>query len=284
MTPPVAVDHHHLAVQRLAAVSTLISSLELLARPDLHADGHLMSWEVGQLRSAAVLRRASAVGLRNVMSTTGFRSLLAGRVVASAALLVASPTGGGAAALTGTVAVSSMALMSRSPYGWDGADQMSAIMFLGLCAGSVLPEIRPALNRFFAYQLCLSYLASGVAKAGSREWRSGAALTGITGTRMYGNERLHRYLRDRPAHATALAWCVIVAECAFPLVLVVPRRARHAALAGGVLFHAVVAVTMNLNTFFWSFAAAYPAFEAHCRSREEGRRRHRFHRARRSHE
>lgn len=258
------------AVRRLAAASTLISSLELLARPELYRDDHLMSWDVGQLRSRGFVRGMSARALRPLMAYPVFRALLFGRVAASAALLTSSPGPTATALLTGTAAASSVAVTLRSPYGWDGADQMSSIMLVGLCAGSVLPELRPALNRFFAHQLCLSYLASGVAKAGSEEWRSGAALPGIASTRMYGNDRLFQLLRARPRWAKLLAWLVIVGECAFPLVLVVPRRARQAFMAAGLLFHAVVAVTMNLNTFFWSFAAAYPALEAHCRAKERG--------------
>jgi hypothetical protein len=61
---------------------------------------------------------------------------------------------------------------------------------------------------------------------------------------------------------------VIVGECGFPLVLVASRPLRRAMLAGGLLFHAAVALLMNLNTFFWSFAAAYPALEGYCHSRE----------------
>lgn len=261
-------DRDLLAVQRLAGVSTLISSLELLARPRLYQDGQLMSWEVGQLRSARFVRGWSGRTLSVLMAYPVFRGLLAARLGASAALVLGRTRPRATTALQCTVASSSIATSFRSPFGWDGADQMSSLTFVGLTAASLVPELKPAVRRFLAFQLCLSYLVSGVAKATSREWRSGAALVGIAGTRMYGDARAYRFLRRRPRLTTWLARLVIVGECAFPLILVAPRRARHCALAAGLLFHAVVAFTMNLNTFFWSFAAAYPAVEGYCRPRD----------------
>jgi hypothetical protein len=257
-------------VERLACVGTLISSLELLARPNLYKEGQLMSWEVGQLRSSRLVRGLSGRWMTRLMAYPVFRGLLALRLAASAILLVRPASQPKAGTLRFAVAASSIAITMRSPFGWDGADQMSSITFVGLTAASWLPELKSDMQRFLAYQLCLSYLASGVAKAVSPEWRSGTALTGIFSTRMYGDERIYRFLRDRPRWAALLSRVVIVGECAFSLALMAPRRVRRCILAGGLLFHFAVALTMNLNTFFWSFAAAYPALEAYCRSKRLG--------------
>jgi hypothetical protein len=256
-----------LPVERLASVSVAISTLELLARPELYQRGHLMSWEVGQLRSPRYVRGTSGRWIGRLMAYPMFRALLALRLAATIALLLrpgARPAGG----LRFVVTASSIGMTMRSPFGWDGADQMSAITFAGLTTASCLPELKADVQRFFALQLCLSYLASGAAKAVSSQWRSGDALTGIASTRMYGDERLYRLLRERPRCARLLSRGVIAGECTFPLVLAAPRRARRAILAAGLLFHGVIALTMNLNTFFWSFAAAYPALDGYCRARE----------------
>ncbi len=254
-------------VDRLAAVSTLIASLELLARPRVYEDANLMSWRVGQLRSRWLLRGPIGRVLAHLLAYRMFRALLVVRAVCSSGLILGAVRGRGARAVRTTLAVSSFPVTLRSPYGWDGADQMSAITFLASAARSWLPEIEPAVQRFFAFQLCLSYFASGAAKANSVEWRSGRALTGIASTEMYGNKALHEWLRRNPSVTVAAARGVIAAECAFPLVLVAPRRLRQLILTGGVLFHAAVAKTMGLNTFFWSFVALYPALENYCRSR-----------------
>jgi hypothetical protein len=255
-------------VERLAAVSTLIASLELLARPRIHDDANLMSWQVSQLRSRRLLRGPIGRVFAHLLAIRMFRALLAFRVLGSLGLILGIVSGWKARAVKTTMAVSAFPVTLRSPYGWDGADQMSAITSVTLAARSWLPEIEPAVQRFFALQLCLSYLASGVAKANSPEWRSGSALTGIAGTEMYGNEEFYRWLQRHPSLAVLATRGVIVAECAFPLVLIAPRRLRHAILLCGILFHAVVARMMGLNTFFWSFVAVYPALENYCRSRE----------------
>jgi hypothetical protein len=201
-----------------------------------------------------------------------FRALLVIRALGSVGLILGAVSGSGARTVRTTMAVSSFPVMLRSPYGWDGADQMSAITFVALSAKSWLPDIEPAVQRFFAFQLCLSYFASGVAKAISAEWRSGRALTGIVSTEMYGNEALYRGLRHKRWLRVSAARSVILAECAFPLLLVAPRRLRRVGLMGGVLFHAAAAQVMGLNTFFWSFVAVYPALEGYCRSRKRNRR------------
>ncbi len=265
-----AGDRDFVPVERLACVGTLISSLELLARPNLYKDGQLMSWEVGQLRSSRFVRSLSGRWMAQFKVYPAFRGLLVLRLATSAALLFRPASRPKAGILRFAVAASSIAISMRSPFGWDGADQMSSITFVGLTVASWLPELKSDVQRFFAFQLCLSYLASGVAKAVSPDWRSGAALTGIFSTRMYGDEHIYRLLRDRPRLATFLSAVVIVAECTFPVVLVTPRRVRRLILAGGLLFHGAVAFLMNLNTFFWSFAAAYPALESYCR-RESSR-------------
>jgi hypothetical protein len=207
--------------------------------------------------------------MARLMSYPVFRMLLALRLGASAALLLLPASRSSAGTLRFTVAASSIVTTLRTPFGWDGADQMSSITFAGLTAESWLPELKSDMERFFAFQLCLCYLASGLAKAASPEWRSGTALPGILSTRMYGDERLYRFLRDRPRRAALLSWAVIIGESTFPLVLVAPRRLRQCVLGGGLLFHGAVALTMNLNTFFWSFAAAYPALEGYCRTKEK---------------
>ena len=255
-------------VERLASISTLIASLELLARPRVYEDAHLMSWGVGQLRSRWLLSGPVGRTLAHLMAYRTFRALLVLRAIGSMGLVLGVVSGWRASVVNTTMAVSSILVMLRSPYGWDGADQMSAITFLGLAASSWLPEIEPAVRRFFAYQLCLSYFTSGVAKATSAEWRSGAALTGIASTEMYGNEAVYSWLKHKRWLRVSAARAVILGECAFPLVLVAPSRLRQVGLVGGILFHAVAAQIMGLNTFFWSFIAVYPALESYCRSRK----------------
>jgi hypothetical protein len=251
------------ATERLAAVSVVISSLELLARQPVLADGHLMSWQVGQLSALRRVKGRRGRAIDSVMSIRPFRGLLVARAAAAALLALRAPGRASGTALRATVAVTSIAMFKRTPFGWDGADQMSATTFVGLSLWSAFPRLERVVVRFFALQLVLCYLTSGVAKAISPEWRSGNALIGIAGTKMYGNAALHRWLTSVPGLSTLLCWGVIVGECTFGLSLIVPRPVRRLMLACGVAFHAIIAGEMRLNTFFWSFTAAYPALEAY---------------------
>jgi hypothetical protein len=97
----------------------------------------------------------------SLMANPVFKDLLASRAAASAALLIRSANQRGAGALRFIVAVSSIVTVMRTPFGWDSADQMPTITFSGLTVASGLPELKSDIRRFFTFQLCLSYLASG---------------------------------------------------------------------------------------------------------------------------
>jgi hypothetical protein len=163
--------------------------------------------------------------------------------------------------LVGTVAGLSIAIGLRSPYGQDGADQMTVVTFGGLTLAHVSgsPTAGKAFLWFVAGQACLSYMTAGLAKLGSAGWRDGSHLISIFNTQIYGFPQLATYLSTRPALATLLARFVIFAASCFPLVLLAPRPLAILFLLFGIMFHATAAVFMGLNTFLWSFLAAYPA-------------------------
>jgi len=110
-----------------------------------------------------------------------------------------------------------------------------------------------------ALQSSLAYFTAGFAKLVSPIWRTGVAIPGISSTRMYGSRSASRFLHGRPWLSVGLAWSVILTECLFPLVLVVPAPVALSLLAAGMLFHVTSGLVMGLNSFIWSFAATYPA-------------------------
>jgi hypothetical protein len=112
---------------------------------------------------------------------------------------------------------------------------------------------------FIGAQSCLSYVAAGIAKLASAEWRSGQAIAGIMRTEMYGNAWLHRLATSRPGLGRALAWAVMLFESLFPVALVGPIELTAALLGAGLTFHLANAGFMGLNLFFFAFVAAYPA-------------------------
>lgn len=248
-------------IERIAAISVCISSLELLVYPAQLNDKGLMSWRVFQLRHHRFAEGNAALLLSRIFSYPAFLVLIAIRLVAAAILVIGPQASMARALLAGSVAILSLCLPLRSPYGLDGADQMSTNTFIALalvhCCASTTATKAGLL--FLTLQVCLSYFTAGATKAFSPVWRDGTGLTGVFCTTAYGNPWLATRLAAHPRLGKAMSWSVIIGECSFPLVLLVPMPFALIFLAWGVTFHLLGAMIMGLNTFFWSYVSLYPA-------------------------
>jgi hypothetical protein len=243
------------------AVGVLLTTLEAVWRwRDLRPQG-LLSWRVLSLR----WRLHRWPGLESVANAVlgfpGVLGLYAGQGMAAAALLVQPWFPALLPPALLALAGSQLALRFRDGFGEDGSDQMNAILLIPLALHAVTPSnplVLHAALGFIALQSCLAYLASGVAKAVSPQWRSGEALFLILNTASYGVRPVARYLRHRRGPGFVLAWSVILMECLFPLCLILPAPWFWIFLGWGFLFHLYCAVTMGLNSFLWAFVATYP--------------------------
>lgn len=256
------------AVESLAAVGVCISSLEhLVARRHLDDRG-LLNWPVARLRSRWVTHGVVFRALDPLLHYPAVLAIVGVQLLGALALLATAPASSARAPLCSAVALTSLLLLVRHPFGNDGADQMSLLVFAGAslarCASSDL--VLEACLWFLALQACLSYLTAGAVKVVAPRWRDGSALAGVFRTATYGATWADRLLKRHPALAACGARGVIAIECAFPLALVLPPPARHLLLAGGLAFHLAAAGIMGLNTFLWAFAATYPAI-LHCSGR-----------------
>lgn len=254
---PVSVIH---LVERIAAVGVVISSLELLAQSRHLRDDGLLGWPISQLRHPLLARGFVGRLLSFFFAYPAFLGLVALRLLAASALLLLPPNAG-QVVLTSAIGLLSFALTLRSPFGLDGADQMTTFLFCTLALTYLCPHplVQRAFLWFLALQSCLSYITAGVAKAVSDDWRGGAAILGVSSTRMYGSAPVADYLGKHPVQCLWLCRSVILTECLFPLSMVVPRPVAVLFLLGGAAFHAGTAVFMGLNTFLWAFLATYPA-------------------------
>ncbi|MFF2008546.1 hypothetical protein ACFVWY_05665 [Streptomyces sp. NPDC058195] len=181
------------------------------------------------------------------------------RLIAAAALVVGLPLPLGVSAAL--VAVTSLLLARRSPYGTDGADQMTLIIFVAASLAEMIgtPRARELFLWFVAAQACLAYITAGVAKSVSPVWRDGRALPGILGTNSYGHRRIGQVLACHQRTAWILGWATIVLECVFPSALLGFQPLTYVLLAAMLSFHVAAAFLMRLNTFFWAFTATYPS-------------------------
>lgn len=245
----------------LAAWVVALTSVEVLASLRDYDKGGVFDCSLNPF-SHRLRRWSRRLSLPDVRPTVGLvRGLAIGRLALAAALclpglpLMALAFCAGAALVLG-------ALQTRLMSGYtEFGDQMVKVLLggaaLGWLGGSET-TVRWALW-FIAAQLSLAYFAAGIFKLISRSWRSGEALSAIVSMNPWRHVAAGRWLRQRPQWSWLLSWGTMVWETTFPLVLIAPPWAMAIWLAIGVVFHVGCAVFMGLNSYLWSFLAAYPA-------------------------
>lgn len=243
----------------IGGVGVVISSWEYLTRPALLADHAIAGWPVGRSCRTWRLRRPTDRAVDLIFQYPNVLVLVMLRLAAALATVIGDLVP--AVLSLGVVAVTSILLGMRSPYGSDGADQLSLIIFVAAFCATVIgtDSSQHSFLWFVTGQACCAYFVAGFAKLISPVWRSGRALGGILGTKTYGNRRLGPVVASHPRAAWLAGWWVIALECTFPLVLLGEPRVTYAVLALALAMHLGILVTMRLNTFVWAFAATYPS-------------------------
>ena len=147
----------------------------------------------------------------------------------------------------------------------DASDVISHIVWGALALGHILPRdprdpiVTEACLWFIALQGCLEYARNGWAMWRSTQWRFGEALGFIARHSLWRSETLCQYLRHHPELARVVTWATLIAEFTFPLVLLLGYPWCLLVLAGGALFHLLIALFMGLTEFPLSFLSTYPA-------------------------
>lgn len=247
-----------------AGVTGLLNSAELIAGASrLHLD-QLLSWQVGRAQRYWVRHPALLWLADRIFAPAPFRAALVLRAAGSAALIPLALTGHPAPALIWLVFVLTCCVGVRSPFGLDGAYQMSLIVLAALALAYTVPagHAHTLAIWFVAAQLGLAYTVAGVSKLSSGIWRSGSGLPGIMSTGTYGHPWAYAVLGQHRSLQITGSWAVIGFECAFAPLCLISHPTALVALAAGVAFHAANAMFMGLNNFFLAFLSAYPAMLA----------------------
>jgi pimeloyl-ACP methyl ester carboxylesterase len=247
-------------MERIAAITHVVASLEYLSRPQDRRPGGFNHWAVtrGSLhaRSPRLGRAADAVADPRV--TAALHVL---RVPVALSLLAPLPRRWRAAADAG-LAASSAALYPRHHYGTDGSDQVAFLVHAVAAVarvGARRPQVVDACLWSVALQSTLSYGVSGWVKLAGPSWRNGDALAGVTRTLTYGDRRTWALLSRFPRTARALGTSVVALECCFPAVFAARGRLAPALLLAASGFHLANARVMGLGRFVWAFGAMHPA-------------------------
>ena len=247
-------------MERIAAVTHLISSLEYLARPGDRRTGGFNDWEVSGRTFRARSRRLGQV-LGAIADRRATSAVHAARIPAALSLLAPLPPRArlaADAALTG----SALALYPRHHYGTDGSDQVSFLVQGAATlarAGERDPRIVDAALWTVALQSVLSYTVSGWAKLAGPSWRNGEALEGVTRTLTYGDRHAWSFFNAHPRIARTMGSSVLAMECLFPSVFLGKGRLAGPLLAAASGFHVGNARIMGLGRFVWSFMSMHPA-------------------------
>ncbi|MFE7384519.1 alpha/beta fold hydrolase [Streptomyces zhihengii] len=246
------------ASERIAALTSLLSSLEHLTIADQKRSGGLNDWALarrGHAHSGRPLRRLLDV----VADERTSRALHTARVAASAALLLPGDSRArGAANLF--LGLSGALLYPTHRYGTDGSDQASNLVqtATGLARLAPSPAAQDALVWYVAIQSNLSYVVSGWIKLLGKDWRTGSALTGVLRTRTYGHEKAWRLARRHPRSARALAHGVLAMECLFPVLYLKGGLLARPVIAGAAAFHVANGSVMGLGRFIPAFVSMHP--------------------------
>lgn len=244
-------------IQRLAALSLTLQTLELLALRRTYADGGVWSWKILGEEFSPAARRA----LGFFLGGRSFMGLLALRLLGAIALpWCAHP------AMLALLFGTSFAV----PFRWrgsynGGSDSMTLITLAALFVAGVWPMATNAALVFLAVEVALSYAIAGWAKLIQPEWRNGRMLVKF----------LHLPTYDVPAWVQKLSasrglmlvgsWGVMLFESSFPLAFSGPTPAAGYLIAA-MSFHLANVYLFGLNRFVWAWLAAYPAV-LYCASR-----------------
>lgn len=150
----------------------------------------------------------------------------------------------------------------RTPYGRDGADQMTALITQYRVLSALIPD-RVRSDDFFLravnLQAGLSYFVSGVSKFFGSSWVQGDALGEVLQTQAYGGGPAAKILKGRTRLNRLLTWITPIWETGFPLIYLLPSQWGSFGLAAAKGFHLAVAAVMELPRFFWGFSGAHGA-------------------------
>lgn len=239
-----------------------MSSLEGLASIKHFGAGRIFDWTVLRTRAPSFVDGVSAVLLDRLMMKRGVSFVFFARLAAAAYLAISVLANRGALMAATVVLAASLYLNVRAPYGLDGSDQMSALLFVAITIsqlGARSPSIAVVCLWFLAVQGCLSYASAGIAKLASPVWRRGHAIHLIIDTEGYGSALPARMARCHPNTARAITWGTILFECMFVGALFLGPTGAFILAIWAALFHIATALVMGLNTFVWAFLAVHPA-------------------------
>lgn len=158
--------------------------------------------------------------------------------------------------------ISSLLVNFRDVLTKEGSDQMQLVVLIALFLSTQFWTTDLILFCgiiFIAIHSAFSYLTSGISKLFSLSWRKGEAFYLIMNTVSFGDKRIAHIFHQRNTLGIITCWIVIIFECIFPFVFLMPIDILIIFLSIAFLFHIANAIIMGLNVFPWAFLSTYPS-------------------------
>lgn len=256
------MDQHHqiiALVAMLAAIPIIISSLEYLYLPQQLKEG-LMAWELERSRRKSLMTGVLAQFFDFFLVYPTVLYVVAARLILAIMLIVFTWGNTISVWLLLPLTICDGIFFIRTRFGRDGADHMTWITLITLTLTAICPtkNVITAALWFLSFQICLSYFSAGWLKATAVGWRNGRYIASILNLKTYGNPIAGKWILRNKKFAPIIGWSVIIWECTFFLIFIVPKPMVIPMLISGLVFHLLNAVNMGLNCFFFSFVALYP--------------------------
>ncbi|WP_157878906.1 alpha/beta fold hydrolase [Streptomyces sp. CT34] len=245
--------------ERLAAATSLTSSLEYLTQRHQLKKGGLNDWDITKdhYTTSSPLTQKLLDLLSSERVTTAVH--VAEAVVSAGMLLPGKSRWRGAGSLF--LSATTSLLYPRHRYGTDGSDQVSMLvqMAAGTARLSNTPQVKDAALWYIALQSNLSYVVAGWFKLVGKPWRDGSALSGVLRTKTYGSQSAFKLTRKYPRASRALTHGVLGFECLFPIAYLAGGRLARPVISSAVAFHVLNGFAMGLGRFSTAFPAMHPA-------------------------
>ncbi|SMY04509.1 Alpha/beta hydrolase family protein [Brevibacterium sp. 239c] len=164
----------------------------------------------------------------------------------------------------------------RTPYGRDGADQMTSVITQYRAISALIPNRDRSDDVFLRavnVQAGLSYFVSGLSKAFGPSWVRGEAVAEILQTQVYGGSPAAQALKKSHRLMKGATWVTPIWELTFPILYILPTRWATCGLSLVKVFHLGVAAVMELPRFVWGFTGSHGAVKYVIGSSERGEKR-----------
>lgn len=252
------------------AIGQLLAAAEALTVGDLYGKKSLLRGVSSRNTKPGTIKHRVAELIDSPQTP---KILAASNILSSSALLVSRRHRKLQIAACALIATSNRINEIRTPYGRDGADQMTSVITQYRALSSIVPGSERSDELFLRsvnIQAGMSYHVSGISKLFGSSWLRGTALGDILSTQSYGHGPAASILKSNPALMRLITWSTPVWESLFPLVYMVPEKIYLPALDIVKLFHVGIASVMELPRFLWGFSAAHGSIRYVCDSQLRG--------------